>query len=61
MGNPKSSLNARYVMWANSSALTLRLVSQSSFATLPFDRRSSPRAVLSAAAGTALGWKNGRL
>ena len=43
------SHNMGYVMRANSSVLVLRLVSQSSLATLPFCRRPAPSAVLAVA------------
>ena len=38
VGSRPSSHNSGYVIWANSSALILRLVWQSSLATLPFCR-----------------------
>ena len=55
------SHNMGYVMRANSSALTLRLVWQSSLATLPFCRRSATRAVLTEVTCPAQGAKVGRL
>ena len=46
------SPKGHYVMRANSSALTLRVVRQTSLAALPFCRRSGPSGVLTEAAAT---------
>ena len=53
------SHNPCYVTWANSPALIIRLVWQSSLATLPFWRRSTTSAVLTAAPNSGPGPKNG--
>ena len=57
VGSHPGSHNNCYVMRANSSALTLRLVWQSSLATLPFCRRSGLGPVLTVATNSGPGCK----
>ena len=55
------SHNSCYVTWANSPALIIRLVWQSSLATLPFGHHFTPEPFLRQRYGSAQGARNGRL